>query len=98
MKTKLIGLISLLSLLSACSGSSDMEGVYVCDGMFKMKLELKGNGEGYATVSGNKTTIEYKVDGDNFVMIGNGQTSVLTIEGDVLRGDKTVIGACKPSE
>lgn len=47
--------------------------------------------------TGQKTTIEYKVDGKNFVMTGNGQTNVLEIEGEVLKGDELVIGKFKAS-
>lgn len=89
-----IFLLTVVAFLAACGGSNSIEGVYICDPLMgTIELDLKGNGEGYATVNGMKTVIEYEVDEENLLLTGNGQTSVLTIGGGTLVGDP--FGTCR---
>ena len=89
-----IFLLTVVAFLAACGGSNSIEGVYICDPMMgTIELDLKGNGEGYATVNGMKTVIEYEIDEENLLLTGNGQTSVLTIDGETLVGDP--FGTCR---
>ncbi|MFT4799244.1 MAG: lipopolysaccharide export system protein LptA [Candidatus Azotimanducaceae bacterium] len=91
---KIIFISLFCMFLIACGQSNSLKGIYTCDGFMKIEFEFKTDGSGYITTQGSKSTFEYEVDGDNLVMTGNGQTSVLTITGDTLEGDKTVIGSC----
>ncbi len=92
---KIIALIGVPILIGGCS-KSGLEGAYTCDGMILNGLEFKSDGKGYATVMGNETAFEYKIDGDRLVMTGNGETNVLTIKDGSLVGN-AAIGTCSPN-
>lgn len=92
--TVLLVLFAASALVGGC-GKSGPEGKYACNGLANATFDFKGDGTGYATVMGNETTFEYKVDGEKLVMTGNGKTNVLTITKDSLVGNGA-IGTCTP--
>ena len=92
--SKIIVLLVVFVLLNGCSESGP-EGKYTCNGMLTIKLDFRGDGQGFAKVMGTETAFEYKLDGEKLIMTGNGEANVLTIKDDTLVGNPA-IGTCTP--
>jgi len=96
MKLKII-FISIFVFLGGCSGSDNIAGLYICDGLRNPQIELKEGGIGYIknTAGVSMVKFEYKKEGENLHIDDEGSSNVLVIKGGSIIGEP--FGTCTKS-
>lgn len=89
---KKLTIITLCLLVGACSDR--VSGEYGGDGCAYSKMDFRGNGIVYITISGSEYPAFYKIDGNKLIFEAGGQAAIFQIDGDTIDGGN-IIGRCR---